>query len=90
MFGYNWNAKTDQMSLTFKFNLSKKRRSVRTLPDLTVNDLESLGTIKMSKRNLLGVTNSTGDFLGIASPCTIKLKLNMKSRKSKCMRRCWK
>ena len=53
VFGYNWNAKTDQMFLKFKFNLSKKRRSVRTLPDLTVNDLESLGTIKMSKRNLL-------------------------------------
>ena len=41
-------------------------------------DLNSLRTVKMSKRNLLGVTNSTGDFLGVASPYTIKLKLNMK------------
>ena len=78
VFGYQWNAKKDEMSLLFSFNLSKKKRNVRTLPDLNLGDLDSLKTVKMSKRNLLGITNSTGDFLGVASPYTIKLKLNMK------------
>ena len=32
----------------------------------------------MTKRILLGLTNSFGDFLGMASPYTIRLKLNMK------------
>ena len=47
-------------------------------PDLTLAEIDSLKTIPMTKRNLLGVTNSFGDFLGIASPYTIRLKLNMK------------
>ena len=59
-------------------NLSRKKRNVRTRPDLTLADVDSLSSITMSKRLLLGVTNSFGDFLGIASPFTVRFKLNMK------------
>ena len=51
---------------------------MRSKPDLTVSDISTLSAIKMTKRLLLGVTNSFGDFLGIASPYTIRLKLLMK------------
>ena len=35
--------------------------------------------MKMTKRNLLGVTNSFGDYLGLADPFTIRFKLLMKN-----------
>ena len=65
-FGYGWNSKTGVMSLKFKMNLSKKKRSARTGPDLTVETLDSLKSVAFTKRNLLGLTNSFGDFLGIS------------------------
>ena len=79
VFGYKWNPKTKYMSLKFNINLSKKRRGVRVSPDLTVEDLKSLGDMKMTKRILLGVTNGHGDFLGLADPFTIRFKLLMKN-----------
>ena len=78
VFGYDWNPKTDIMGIKFSINLSRKKRNVRIKPDLTSEDIDSLKSITMTKRLLLGVTNSFGDFLGMASPFTIKLKLNMK------------
>ena len=78
VFGYIWNHKEDTMGIQFSINMSRKRRGVRVKPDLTLADLDSLRSITMTKRLLLGVTNSFGDFLGIASPYTIKLKLSMK------------
>ena len=78
VFGYGWNAKTGVMRLKFKLNMSKKKRGVRTEPDLTVDNLESLKTQKFTKRNLLGLTNSFGDYLGIAEPYTMKYRLGMK------------
>ena len=78
VFGYKWESKEDVLGIKFSINMSKKRRNVRINPDLSNADLDTLKTITMSKRPLLGVTNSFGDFLGIASPYTIKLKLNMK------------
>ena len=78
VFGYSYNAKTAVMGIKFSINLSRKRRNARTKPDLTVRDVDSLKSVQMTKRILLGLTNSFGDFLGIASPYTIRLKLNMK------------
>ena len=78
VFGYSYNAKTGVMGVKFSINLSRKRRNARTKPDLSLKDVDSLKTVQMTKRILLGLTNSFGDFLGIASPYTIRLKLNMK------------
>ena len=72
VFGYEYNPKTRMM------NLSKKKRGIRSKPNLTMEDIRCLGEAKMTKRILLGLVNSPGDFLGIASPFTIRLKLNMK------------
>ena len=34
--GYGWNAKSDMMSIKLKFNTSKKRKGIRTKPDLDI------------------------------------------------------
>ena len=79
VFGYGWNPKTGMMKMPISLNMSKKRRNQRTEPNLQVKDLETLESIKMTKRNLLGITNSFGDFLGMAEPFTIRFRLLMKS-----------
>ena len=78
LFGYIWEAKSGLIHVKLSINMSKKVRSVRSKPNLTVTDIPNLATMKMSKRLLLGVANSFGDFLGIAAPYCIKLKLLMK------------
>ena len=69
VFGYNWDAPTDKMAVKFPVNLSRKKRSVREKPNLTLADVDKLGNMTFSKRILLGFTNGFGDPLGIASPC---------------------
>ena len=76
--GYKYNLETDMLSVQFNINVSKKKRSVRQYADLTLGDLDKLRSLKLSKRILLGVTNSFGDFLGIASPFTIRFKDQMR------------
>ena len=78
VFGYIWNVTADEMAVKFPVNLSKKRRSVRVEPNLTVADVEKLMGAKLSKRILLGFVNGFGDPLGMASPWYMKLKLLMK------------
>ena len=78
VFGYAINPKLGVMFLNFDINMSKKKRNVRVGPDLSVNDIALLSGIKMTKRLLLGVTNSFGDFIGIGTPFTIRLKIAMK------------
>ena len=78
VFGYGWNAKTAVMRLKFHLNMSKKRRGARTGPNLSVENLETLGSFQFTKRTLLGLTNSFGDYLGIAEPYTLKYRLGMK------------
>ena len=80
VFGYKWDPKTKYMKLPISLNLSKKKRGVRTQPALRIEDLDGLKDVKMSKRNLLGITNSfSRDFLGLADPFSIRFKLLMKN-----------
>ena len=79
VFGYSWNPKSNYLKMVISLNLSKKKRSVRTLPAVTKSDLDGLSDVKMCKRNLLGLTNSFGDFLGVADPFTIRFKLLMRN-----------
>ena len=76
--GYNYDVEEDMMSLHFGMNISKKKRSVRLEPDLTLADVDKLRSASLSKRVLLGVTNGFGDFLGIGTPHTIKFKSLMR------------
>ena len=76
--GYGYNIQSDMLSVMFRINVSRKKRSVREFPDLTIEDVNQLKCQKLSKRILLGITNSFGDFLGIASPFTIRFKDEMR------------
>ena len=76
--GYDYDLEKDMLSIKFSINLSKKRRSIRSEPDLCYNDIASLRSKTLTKRILLGVTNSFGDFLGISSPFTIRFKVLMR------------
>ena len=78
VFGYTWHVTEDKMAVKFPVNLSKKKRSIRSEPNMKVEDIEKLRTLNLSKRKLLGFVNGIGDPLGIGSPWYMKLKLLMK------------
>ena len=76
--GYHSNLEKDMLAVSFPINLSKKKRSVRQEPNLTLKDTDSLRSRTLTKRNLLGVVNGFGDFLGMAAPFTIRYKVLMR------------
>ena len=76
--GYKYDLQGDMLAVTFPLNLSRKKRSVHVEPNLTVADITKLKPTQLTKRLLLGATNGFGDFLGIASPFTIRYKTNMR------------
>merc|ERR1712163_105962 len=73
--GYIWEPTTDFMGVKLKFNPSKKKKGIKSMPDLTLSDLQSFDTLSLSKRQIVSLCNGIYDPLGIASPYTIKLKL---------------
>ena len=72
--GYSWDVTKDVLSVKITVNLSRKRRSVRSHPNLTLDDIKNLRTMHLCKRNLLGFINGICDPLGIGSPWYMKLK----------------
>ena len=78
VFGYGWNSSSDIMELKFPIYVSNKKRKLRLTPALTVETCKLLKPSDITKRICLGITNSFGDFLGLASPFTIRFKLLMK------------
>ena len=66
--GYSWDVTKDVLSVKITVNLSRKRRSVRSHPNLTLDDIKNLRTMHLCKRNLLGFINGICDPLGIGSP----------------------
>ena len=78
LFGYGYDHENGLLKLKISLNLNKKKRNVRSGPEIKKSDLELLNNAKMTKRNLLGLTNSFGDFLGVAEPFTLRFKLLMK------------
>ena len=49
--GYKFDAKSDLMAVKFRVNLSKKKKKIASQPHLTIQDLERLRSIKLTKRN---------------------------------------
>merc|ERR1712240_90620 len=73
--GYKWEPTSDEMGVKLKFNPSKKKKGIKSKPDITLSDLQSFETLSLSKRQIVSLCNGIYDPLGIASPYTIKLKL---------------
>ena len=77
--GYGWDASSDMMSISFPIYLNNKNKKCRFGPPLTKETLkELLPKVNMTRRVCLGIANAFGDFLGIASPFTLRFKLLMK------------
>jgi len=72
--GYKFDAKSDLMAVKFRVNLSKKKKKIASQSDLTIQDLERLRSIKLTKRNLLGLPAGIFDPMGIASQYYYKAK----------------
>ena len=77
--GYNFDVNSDMLGVNFIFNPSKKKKGLKSSPDLTLADMERFQDSSPTRRALLSVVNGVYDPLGMASPYTIKLKLLMKA-----------
>ena len=76
--GCLFDIKSDFLGIKFTFNPSKKKKGLKTHPDLTLSDVNKFHESSHSRRALLSLVNGIYDPIGIASPYTIKLKLLMK------------
>ena len=75
--GYQWESLVDNMAVRLKVNLSKSKKKIHRFPNFTMDDLDRLKTVKLTKRKLLMMTGSVYDPLSILSPFTVKLKISM-------------
>merc|ERR1712240_260526 len=76
--GCLYNPKEDAISIKFVFNPSKKKKGLKTKPDLTLHNIDAFYEYPQSRRSLLSICNGIYDPLGLASSYTVKLKLLMK------------
>ena len=76
--GYGWDTVSDNMILNLPVNVSKKKtKKLRWGPDLTLNSLYQLKSLKLTKRLCLSVASGFHDFIGIGCPFTLRFKLLM-------------
>merc|ERR1712112_571724 len=54
--GYKWEPTTDKMGVKLKFNPSKKRKGLKSKPEITLSDLQSFETLSLSKRQIVSYT----------------------------------
>ena len=76
--GYHWNASTDMMAVMFLIYLTNKRKKPRLSPPLSLETLGLLDSTVFTKRICLGITNGCLDFLGLACPILLRIKLLMR------------
>ena len=76
--GLVYSTSRNTLTVWFKVNVSARRRGAPTGPDITRDTLGKLKGVALTRKLLLGVTDSQFDQLGIASPLTIKMKAGMR------------
>ena len=79
VFGTCWNPTEDVFSIEAKINFSKKHKGARIEPDFTYEQIPEIIDIKLTRRILLGIVNSCYDPLGLLSPITIQLKIELRN-----------
>ena len=77
LLGYLYNFQEDSLQIKFKVNLSPKKRSARTQPDLTED--EELEGVQFTPSSLLSLQASQYDPVGLASCFLVKGKLLISS-----------
>ena len=80
--GYHWDASNDMMDVKFPVYLSNKKRNMRASPALTKETLGLLDSAVFTKRVCLGIANGILDFMGMACPFTLRLRLKTQNPKN--------
>ena len=75
--GYGWQPNEYLLSVSFKFNISKRRKGKRLKPNLSL-DIPQFMSESHNRWSLLSICNGIFDPLGLVTPYTIKLKLLIK------------
>ena len=76
--GVGWDPTSDTFVVKVRINLSKKVKGARTQPDLTLDEICGISSMKLTLRILLGITNSCYDAYGLLAPLTIQLKIELR------------
>ena len=76
--GICWDPTKDEFSVKARINISKKYKGERTEPDYSYEQIPQIIEIKLTRRILLGIVNSCYDPLGLLSPITIQLKIELR------------
>ena len=76
--GLGWVASSDKLKFSVKVNVHVKKKGLRTGPDTVLADIPGQIPEKLTRRNILRIVNTIFDSLGLLTPFTIKLKMEMR------------
>ena len=74
--GIGWKPYEDEFVVRARVNISKKFKGARKEADMLYSEIPILAANKLTRRILLGITNSCYDPLGLVSPITVQLTDN--------------
>ena len=75
--GICWDPTLDEFAVQARINLSNKKKGAKTSPDLKYEEILQILTIQVTRRILLSIVNSCYDPLGLLSPITVQLKIEL-------------
>ena len=75
--GIPWHPRSDEFSVQVKIKASKKGN--RAQENMTATEIPQLMGVTLTRRILLGITNSCYDVYGLVSPITIQLKIELRN-----------
>ena len=76
--GLGWNSQLDTVYVGTKVNVSRKRKGLKELPDIELEQLVEKFPVILTKRMVWRVVLGQYDILGLISVFTIRMKLIMK------------
>ena len=77
--GIPWHPKADEFSVQVNIDVSERRKGSRSGSSLSADEIPQLITVPLTRRILLGITNSCYDVYGLVSPITIQLKIQLRN-----------
>jgi hypothetical protein len=77
--GICWNPTKDVLLFSPEINPSPKKCGKKMAPNLSLEEISQMDLSQFTRRKLLTIVNSIFDPLGLLSPITVMLKINMKN-----------
>ena len=87
--GVGWSPPTDEFSVVVKIMIPKTNVDSKECEEITKEKIPSLITEKLTRRVLLGVTNSIYDLYGFFVPITISMKILIRETYKKDLKLSW-